>query len=55
MEARAGRLAPPQLGMCLDWPRLHPLHRKKVLAQKVIQQVVPEEYQRDVGTEDRVW
>lgn len=55
MEARTGRLAPQQLGMCLEWPLLRLLHRKKVLTQRVIQQVVPEDCTRDMGAEGRVW
>lgn len=55
MEARTGRLAQQYLGMCLDWPLLHLLHRKKVLTQRVIQQVVPDDSTRDMGTEGRVW
>lgn len=54
MEARTGRLAQQQLGTCLDWPLPHPLHRKKVLSQRAIQQVVPEECTRDMATEDRI-
>lgn len=54
MEARTGRLALQQLRMCLHWPLLHPLRRKKVPAQRVIQQVVPEEYSRDMASEDSV-
>lgn len=39
--------------MCLDWPLLRPLPRKKVLAQTVIWKVVPEDSARDMGVGDR--